>query len=127
MKASPRYEQLYQYAKISAENQLLMRELDEGRDGRFAFQPQIKEYPCEKTRLGFFERQQQDCREREFKAAKAQEANSTAALRRTMVPRVNSATSQRVVSAEINEGLPRTLRRSLPTARSDQTSPHVRS
>ena len=97
MKSFPRYEQLYQYGKLSSENQKLMRELVTDHTNQFTFHPQIKDYDCEKTRQGFFERQQQDCREREFKMLKAQEANSTAALRRSMMPRVNSAPNRRVV------------------------------
>jgi len=101
MKASPRFEQLYQYGRISAENQKLIRELSKESNGKYSFKPKIKEYDCEKTRQGFFERQEQDCREREYKLQRSQEVNSTASIRRGMMPRVNSAPHKRVYNSII--------------------------
>lgn len=54
------------------------------------FAPSINtSFECERTKMGFFERQQADCREREYKQKLREEANSTGNLRKSMRPSVN--------------------------------------
>lgn len=56
---------------------------------KLTFQPQINsDFDCQRTRLNFYERQQLDCQEREYKQKVLSEAKSTAVLRRQMQPQL---------------------------------------
>lgn len=87
LNGTPRHEQLFNYSKVKAEHAKLNRK-SLGPD--ITFTPSINtSFECERTRLGFFERQQADCREREYKQKLREEANSTVNLRKMMIPAVN--------------------------------------
>ena len=84
----PRHEQLYQYSKIKADNSQYNREQ---LSPQLTFSPSInKSFESERTRMNFFERQQIDCREREYKQKLVEEANATVNVRRKMTPAINT-------------------------------------
>ncbi len=84
---TPRHEQLYQYSRIKAEH---ARMNSQAMAPDMTFAPSINtSFECEKTRMNFFQRQQADCRDREYKQKLREEANSTANLRKSMRPSVN--------------------------------------
>lgn len=86
LQGTPRHDQLYYYSKIKNEHLRLNQALD---SPQLTFQPSVnKSFECEKTRQTFFERQQADCHEREYKQQMISDLNSTANLRRQMVPQV---------------------------------------
>lgn len=63
----------------------LLRQLQ---DPEVTFTPQVNNYDCQKTRQTFFERQQADCHEREYKQQVAKEILSTVNIRKNMKPQL---------------------------------------
>lgn len=79
---TPRHEQLYLYSKILQE-QMAMKDTH---DPELTFTPQVNNYDCERTRMTFYERQQMDCHNREYKQKLTKEIMSTANIRKNMQP-----------------------------------------
>lgn len=85
LNGTPRHDQLFYYSKIKDQHMRLNQALN---SPQLTFQPSINDFDCEKTRQTFFERQQADCREREYKQQMIADLHSTAKLRKEMVPQV---------------------------------------
>lgn len=85
LSATPRHDQLYLYAKVRQE-QMQMARSTQSPD--LTFTPQVNDYECQRTRMNFFERQQADCHEREYKQQLIRESQSTTNLRRQMQPQL---------------------------------------
>lgn len=81
-----RHDQLFYYSKIKNEHLKLSQGLKSPEE---TFQPKINSsFDCEKTRQTFFERQQADCKQREFRQQMLEQMNSPSNLRPSMVPMV---------------------------------------
>lgn len=81
-----RHDQLYYYSKIKNEHLKLSQGMS---SPSMTFQPTINSsFDCERTRQTFFERQQADCKQREFKQQLINEMNSTSSLRSGMTPKI---------------------------------------
>ena len=90
----PRHEQLYQYSKIKAES---LQNHKDAQQSDLTFQPVVNDrFECEKTKLGFFERQHMDCLEREKKRLKLEYENSTSELRKAMNPQLNQSQNKSI-------------------------------
>lgn len=96
LNSSERHQQLYYYSKIQEERKRVLRDSYEE---KYSFKPSINEnFRSSRTEMNFFERQNQDCKDREYKQNVIEEMNSTKNIRKTLVPKIlNPSPSDQIV------------------------------
>jgi len=96
LNSSERHQQLYYYSKIQEERKRVLRDSYEE---KYPFKPSINQnVRSSRTEMNFFERQNQDCKDREYKQKAIEEMNSTNNIRKTLVPKIlNPSPSDQIV------------------------------